>query len=150
MSQDPNKLIPELQLWNNGEGIDLDGWLSCMGTYELGIAFVHFLWPQFQEHDGCLFRGRVDDANYQTWISSTNGDKTAVEKVMNHLHIVDIFPNVKDSPSREQALYFGRCLKEMWSAKLRTDYPDKDVTVQFFEEDCEDLRDYQITFYQIR
>ena len=134
MAVDLNKLIPELPLWNNSEGIDAEGWLSCMGSYELAVAYAEFFWPQFLEHDGCVFRGTVDEKNYQDWIEYTKGKKTSVEAVINHVHIVDIFPNAEKLPSKEQVLYLGRKLKAMWEAKLKQDFPDKKITV-FFPED---------------
>jgi hypothetical protein len=100
-----NELIPELPLWNNGDGIDVEGWLSCMGNYEFAIAYAQFFWPEFIEHDGCLFRGSVHEKPYQNWVDSTKGKKTSIEAVMNHVHILDIFPNVKIPPSREQIVY---------------------------------------------
>lgn len=30
---DYSLLIPELARWNNGDGIDVDGWLDCTGTF---------------------------------------------------------------------------------------------------------------------
>ena len=150
MSKEINKLIPELLLWNNGEGIDAEDWLSCMGNYELAVAYAEFFWPQFVEHDGCVFRGSVNEKNYRDWIVSTKSHKTSVEAVMNHVHILDIFPDVEKPPSKEQIRYLGRKLKEMWKAKLLRDFPDKNITVSFHEDDSDDLLNYEITFYQER
>ena len=48
----------------------------------------------------------------------------------------------------EQILYIGRKLKEMWKAKLNRDFPNRNITVRFYEEDSDNLLDYNITFYQ--
>jgi hypothetical protein len=32
-------LIPELKDWNNGAGIDAEGWVECVGNYPLAIGY---------------------------------------------------------------------------------------------------------------
>ena len=150
MASHADKLIPDLQRWNNGDGIDLDGYLSCMGNYELAIGFANFYWPTFVEHDGCIFRGDVNLDIYQQWNAQTEGDKTAIEAVMNHVHILDIFPNVEQPPTRQQIIYLGRQIQQMWAAKLCADFPNMDVAVEFADECGDDLLEYHITFYQNR
>lgn len=77
----------------------------------------------------------------------TRGNKRSVEAVMNHQHILDLFPNEKVQPSRDVLVYLGNLLKSMWSAKLAKDFPEREIVVDFSEEPHEDLLDYQITFY---
>lgn len=150
MAIDPDNLIPELQCWNNGDGIDLDGYLSCMGNYELAIGFANFYWPIFTEHDGCIFRGDVNIEIYEQWKEQTKGNKTAIESVMNHIHVLDIFPNVEQPPTREQIIFLGRQMQQMWAAKLRNDFPSLNVVVDFAQDCGNDLLEYQLTCYQER
>jgi len=142
-----NKLIPELQKWNDGDGVDIEGWLANQGNYELAIAYAEFFWPEFIEYDGCIFRGSVNTEIYQQTIESLEGDKTSTEALMNHEHIVYLF-NVKQTPSTEQIIYLGKKLQEIWKRKLECDFPDKKITVCFSEENCKYPVDYEITFYQ--
>ncbi|MGY8768543.1 MAG: hypothetical protein ACKVH8_08970 [Pirellulales bacterium] len=148
MSSDTDNVIPELQDWNDGRGIDMDGYLSCMGNYELAIVYAKFYWPNFVEHDGCIFRGALNIEIYEQWKGETKGNKTAIESVMNHVHILDMFPNVEQPPTRQQIVFIGRQLKEMWTAKLHSDFPNKDVVVDFFDDCGDDLLEYQITYFQ--
>jgi len=150
MPSESDDLIPELHLWNDGRGIDSYGYLSCMGNYELAIVFANYFWPTFIEHDGCIFCDPVNVENYEQWKVETNDDKTAIESVINHVHILDIFPNVEQPPTQKQLVYLGRQLQEMWSAKLHLDFPDKNVVVEFIDDCGEDLLEYQVTFFQHR
>jgi len=77
------------------------------------------------------------------------GDKSAVEAMMNHRHICDLLPDpsAERKPTREQVLFVGRVLKEMWSCKLRRDFPAMRFTVSFPEDYNEDLVDYEISFF---
>ena len=154
MISEPENLIPELQLWNNGRGIDIGGYLACMGNFELAIAFANFFWPAFFEHDGCILRSDLRTARefeiYEQWKVSTKNNKTAIESVMNHVHILDIFPNVETPPTREQILYVGRILNDMWTAKLHKDFPNRNVIIDFTDDCGDDLLEYQITCFQQR
>jgi len=45
-------------------------------------------------------------------------------------------------------VYLGTALKDIWSAKLRRDFPTRSITVSFPEGEYDDLTDYEITFFQ--
>jgi hypothetical protein len=148
---DFTELIPELKAWNNGNGIDIDQWIGCEGDHKHLIGCSRILWPDFVEHDGCILRGNgVDEENYRAFMTQTSGDKTRVEAVMNHLHIVDLFSRSHhESPTREVVLYLGELMKEIWQVKLDHDFPGRRITVNFFQ-DSKDLLEYQVTFFQER
>jgi hypothetical protein len=143
---DFNSLIPELKQWNNGDGISIDAWLQCIGSYEHAVAYGTLFWPEFTIHEDCVFFAGFGTDSFNTWMEYTQGNKRSVEAVMNHQHIIDLFPNERVQPSRDMIIYLGNLLKSMWSAKLARDFPDRDIVVDFSEEPCEDLLDYQITF----
>ncbi|MHB8214538.1 MAG: hypothetical protein ACYDDS_00530 [Candidatus Sulfotelmatobacter sp.] len=146
------RLIPELKDWNSGKGIDIDGWISCEGDHKHLIGYARILWPDFTEHDGCIFLGdRVEEENYQAFLAQTKGDKTRVEAVMNHQHIVDLFSRSHpERPTREVVIYLGRLMKDILESKLSRDFPGRKITVSFPEGDLEELLEYQITFFQER
>ena len=150
---DFGELIPELKSWNRGgKGIDVETWIGCEGDHKHLIGYARILWPDFVEHDGCIFLGEsLDEAIYRTWLAQTKGDKKRVEAVMNHQHIVDLFSRSHhEPPTREVVLYVGRLMKDILQAKLNRDFPDRKVTVTFAEDGVGDLVDYQITFFQER
>ena len=153
---DFSELIPELKNWNRGgKRIDLETWIGCEGDHKHLIGYARILWPDFVEHDGCIFLGAslddADEANYQAWLAQTKGDKKRVEAVMNHQHIVDLFSRSHhEPPTREVIVYIGRVMKDILQAKLNRDFPDRKVTVVFAEDGVDDLVDYQITFFQER
>ena len=144
-------LIPELKEWNNGAGIKLPDWISCIGDYEHLIGYAQILWPDFVEFDGGTFlASQFREENYGDWMKHCKKDRTKVEMVMNHVHILDLFPNIKNTPTEEVILFVGCLLRETWSAKLRTEFPSKSLTVSFPEEKSDDLVDYEITFFENR
>ncbi|MDY3557772.1 hypothetical protein R5W23_003037 [Gemmata sp. JC673] len=143
-----SELVPETQQWNGGHGIDLLTWFGCVGSIEHAIAYGELFWPDFVEYDGCVLFAGFNEASYRGFMSQTGDDRRAVEAVMNHRHIIDIFSGSGQEPTRHQVVYLGRLLREMWTAKLRQNFPTKTVVVSFPEEPSERLLDYEITFYQ--
>lgn len=114
-------------------------------------AWRGVLWPDFVEHDGCVFRGPLkdwDDQTYRNWMIQTDGDRRRVEAVMNHLHIADVLEAVVPSPSREVVLAFGRLMRDLWTQKLSRDFPDRTFIVAFPEEHQDEVIDHEITFSQ--
>jgi len=145
-------LVPELKNWNNGKGIDIDGWISCEGDHKHLIGYARILWPNFIEHDDCIFLGdQIDQESYRAFLAQSTGDKSAVEAVMNHQHIIDLFSRSHhESPDREVILYLGRLIREIWQAKLSRDFPNRKITVTFPDDEVRDLLEYQVTFFQQR
>ena len=142
------ELIPELRDWNAGDGIDLRSWLTCVGSFQHAIAYGDLFWPKFAEFDGCVFFCGFSEESYQRFMRQTNGNKQAVETVMNHRHILDLFSNSDLKPSLKQVVYLGRLLQEVWAAKLSRDFPAKQFVVSFPDHSSDDLLEYEITFFQ--
>lgn len=141
-------LVPETRDWNSGNGIDLRSWIGCVGSLEHAIGYAELFWPDFAEHDGCILCDGFSEESYNGFMKQTGGNRQAVEAVMNHCHILDLFSDPDLNPTREQVVYLGRLLKEMWAAKLQRDFPAKRFLVTFPEEASEDLLDYEVTFFQ--
>ena len=110
-------------------------------------GYRKIFWPDFVEHDGCVFLV-LDKALYLQWLRQMNGNKQRVEAIMNHRHIVDLLPSAVDKPARSLVVAFGRLLCDVWKAKLQRDFPTKRFCVSFPLEECEDLTEYEVTFYQ--
>ena len=141
-------LVPETREWNGGRGIDLLSWVGCVGSFEHAIAYGELFWPEFVEFDGCIFFAGFSEENYRGFMAQTGANKQAVEAMMSHRHVLDLFSQEGPEPTRPQVVYLGRLLKEMWSAKLRRDFPGREVVVNFSEEDCLELLDYEVSFHQ--
>lgn len=143
-------LVPETRKWNDGRGIDLKDWIGHLGSFEHAIAYGELFWPDFTEHDDCVFFAGFSEHSYREFMEQTAGNRQAVEAVMNHRHILDLFCRPELEPTQSQVVYLGRLLKEMWMAKLQRDFPSKRFVVSFPEEPSENLLDYEVTFIQER
>jgi hypothetical protein len=115
-------------------------------AYEAAISCGRLFWPDFVEHDGCILFANFNQESYEGFMKQTGGNKKAVEAVMNHEHLSDLFPN--NEPTERQVIYLGRLLKDIWQTKLKRDFPAQQISVEFYEQDCKYPEDFQITFYQ--
>lgn len=138
-------LIPETRDWNGGSGISIADWIGCVGSVEHAIGYGEMFWPEFAELDGRVFFANVTEAGYWGLLEQTGGDKRAVEPILNHRHVLDLFSI--SQPSREQVVYLGRLLREMWAAKLARDFPGGRFVVSFSDDGCEELLDYEVSFF---
>lgn len=145
-SPDFATLIPELPLWNNGKGIDPQGWVECLGNFELAAGYSLIFWPRFVRFEGYVLREGFSERALRGFEDPTAGNRASVEAVMNHDHIADIHCNVR--PTEAQLRYLGAVLKDIHEVKLRRDFPDLQFTVSFNDEPGLDLIDYQLTFWQ--
>lgn len=141
-------LIPELKRWNNGGGIDPETWAGCTGTFQLAVAYTTIFWPDFTEMDGMVFRGKMTRAMLDSWIKNCSGDRKNIEATANHLHILDLHYLGSPDASEERIVFLGNVLREIYRAKLRLEFPDRNFTVDFYEPPNKELQEYQLTFYQ--
>ena len=102
-------LVPETREWNNGGGIDLAAWIGCVGSYEKAIGYGEVFWPDFAEHDGCVFFANFSEDSYQGFMQQTGGKRQAVEAVMNHRHILDLFCGSERRPTRNRSSTWAGC-----------------------------------------
>jgi hypothetical protein len=145
-------LIPGLVKSYDGSDIDdVDEWVYWAGDVEHAIVYARLFWPEFLEHDGCLFLSdNFTVEEYGTAMEQCTGDRTAVEEFMNHRHVAQLFRDQERQPTREQIVHLGRVLKETWQCKLNRDFPNRAVTVDFSEGERQDFLDYIIAFFQER
>jgi len=142
------KLIPELKDWNNGDGISIESWICCSGNFQFAIGYSALFWPSFVEFEGYILREGFTIDGLRAWERQCGSDRRAVESVMNHLHIADTHYVGCPDINRERVVYLGRTLRDIYTVKLAWQFPARSFTVSFDDSDCDDLSDYQITFFQ--
>lgn len=142
-------LIPELREWNDGRGISLADWANAVGRYDYVVAYASTFWPDFFVRDDCVFRLDPDKENLAAWMSTLDNDRSQVEAVINHLHILDMFTSKDFKPTLQVVRHIARLLKDMWSCKLQRDFPERQFRVEV-SDGTPDLLTYEVTFFQDR
>lgn len=144
----PPSMAEELQAWNNGAGIDLESWTSCLGSFSMAVGYASIFWPDFVVFEDYILRDGFGISGLRGFEEAYPEDPRAIEAVMNHLHISDIHVGCEDLTA-DKAQVLGETLRSIYTLKLAGEFPDRPCRVEFYQpEDIENLDDYQITFWQ--
>jgi hypothetical protein len=78
---DPNRdvdfteLIPKLR--GHWATHDIDTWIGIEGDYEYLVGYSRIFWPDFIEHDDCIFQSRkFTEGNYQGFMQQRKVTKS--------------------------------------------------------------------------
>lgn len=144
----PPSMRAELARWNNGDGIDLEGWIAGSGDYALAIGYATVFWPRFVEIDGYIVREGTTPEQLQDW-ERTGASRREVEAVMNHLHLADLHRHANAQLSEDKLVSLGEILREIHAAKLAWQFPHSPCVVRLHvPESGSDFDDWQLTFWQ--
>jgi hypothetical protein len=124
--------------------------------FEHAIGYLWLFWPNFVLHDGLLLGEGFSQSALTGFLvqsdknKSDNEIKSAVEAVMNHIHLSSLF-TTDNRPTHAQLQWLGKRIQEMWRAKLNLDFPSLDINVEFYlPSDSDDLEEYQVTAFRNR
>lgn len=146
----PQSMKAELARWNNGKGIDLEGWLAASGNYELAMGYLSLFWPGLVEFEGYVLREGFSVDSLRGFERAAGANRRGVEAVMNHLHLADLHGPHAEGFSVDKALVLGHAMKAIYEAKLAREFPHRPCVVEFLiPESADALEDYQLTFWQL-
>jgi hypothetical protein len=117
---------------------------------------AQIFWPDFIEIDGSIFLASENPG--RTCVPEQGMDRTGMESLVNHIHMVDIFQHKADirsvddflsvdhaHPDFELMCNLGKSMARMWFQKLKIDFPDYDFRVYYTRED-----DPIVRFHRVR
>jgi len=122
--------VPELRRWADGAaGTSLWDYLGEGGTFGHALAVLALCSPVLVEARGCvLLAERFDEASFATWWDESDGRVPEIERVINHVHLWDVFRDVDDVPEAELER-FAQELAEVWRAVLARRLPGRTFVV---------------------
>ena len=98
-----------------------------------------------------IFNKNFSLETYNSFYEYFKGDKTSLEKTINHIHLRYINMNVTPSDNViDQYIYLGNLLKQMWQCKLDNDFPEREMIVNFCTGSKEDLDGFEVSFWTKR
>lgn len=149
MSEPPESMSAELKKWNNGDGIDLESWIACEGSFRFAVGYTTTFWPRFEKRGPYILREGTPEESIRSFEAQPNSTSASVETILNHLHLKDIHHAFCEDASSDKLVFLGNILKEIYEAKLAWQFPESAFEVDLFlPDDREDLWGYQITFRQ--
>ena len=124
MNED-EKLIPDLIEWRqlNGEDFSIDDWTSNEGNIKLAIGYSFIFWPDFIEHDDCVFiKDNFSLNNFNNWTNAEYIRHFAqIESVINHIHVIDFFSgdHNRNEITFAQIKFLGEKICKIYAVKLK-------------------------------
>ncbi|MGG3455886.1 hypothetical protein [Paenibacillus rhizolycopersici] len=112
-------------------------YVNIKADLQTALAFAKFYYPEIIEVDNYfLLKDKYNDDLLEKWKVSCQGDKCAVEKMMNLYELKDFFHiNVKDDEdSSVQTPILGDILKLFWTMSFKQRFPSRNISVQVYEE----------------
>ena len=100
------------------------------------MSIGRFLLPEFIEYqNGIFLKSQFSEAGFSEWIGKLR-DISEVEKMLNHIHVYDVFGYAQDATD-EEFLQVAKLLQRSWTIALSTVLPNFrfDVTLRNSVED---------------
>ena len=114
----------------------LQNYIESKGSFELAVVFARLFWPEFVERSGCILRADVfNEETFERWWQEKPGDIAAIECVLNLLHVEELIPSDNTPLDRCVYVHLAQTLVEMWSARVKMLYPDREFVVRCDECD---------------
>jgi hypothetical protein len=103
-------------------------------TPELLLGVLSLLWPDLLVHDGRVFLADTFSVEaLSEWLESDlfrDHGMSAVQSVMNHVHVGDFFYRVGPSLSDEHVDFVARVMAAAWRGRLESTFPDREFRVE--------------------
>ncbi len=111
-------------------------------AYEVGLdrafAVMRLLFPQFEVVRGCVLMkgtGSYTPDSFEQWWAHFDGDIGAVEGMLNHLQLWDVFTQMDHTLLAEEALAeLGKVMAKTWKLALLEAFPDREFLVEFHND----------------
>ena len=128
-----------IKRWLSDKGESAWALLGAQGGAELAVAFSSLFWPDLVEVDGCvLLRERYDPSRFQDWWLELDGDRSRIERVINHVHLWDLFDFDREDLPDETINDLARVLASTWRCALQNRFPHRTFEVRLILEDPEE------------
>jgi hypothetical protein len=112
-----------------------------------GDALERMCRATFRDHEGLLLRdGAWTPETLVAWKKDLMGDATAIEGVVNHIHLRQVFFDAEDYLT-DEIIYAARKIQSSWAQTLSRAFPVDSFEVEFIQptEGESDICDFQLT-----
>ncbi|MFK3774463.1 hypothetical protein [Pseudomonas sp. NPDC089406] len=123
-------------LWADPSTVDILGYVSEVCHPEDCLVFCRLLLPDFTVAKGGVFLSdKYSEEGVEAWIRHLDGDMRAVERVVNHTHMYDVFACCKDDVEDIIYLQLAEIIAVSWRLVLKQKIPDRDFIVNVSNTD---------------
>jgi hypothetical protein len=130
--------LPQAAAWRTrfGSSAGLFDFVGRHVSLTEALAVGQLLWPPFVVERGCvLLSERYQTDQFEQWWDRLAGDISAIEEVMNHLHIWDLFEQDDDDGLVDAYVEMAELIAATWRCALQESFPDRSFAVSVDEDD---------------
>ena len=134
--------------WAEKDNIDIFSYVSAVCSPEDCLLFCRLLFPDFFVSQGAvILNAKYDHDVFFVWLKKFDGDVRAVEEIMNHTHLYDVFSGCNDEVDDVVFEQLAELVSLSWRLVLKDKFPERKFSVEVSNSD----QDYgpTVTFYQI-
>jgi hypothetical protein len=125
--------LPEAAAWTAefGGTPDLMDFIERRTSPAGAVALSRLLWPVLVVEQGCaLIEGHYTSESLTQWLHQTNADVPAVEAVLSHVHLWDLFAeDPHDEAVDASLLELLQVMAATWRYALGQAFPDRTFVV---------------------
>ena len=133
--------------WSQPDSMDELAYLNFNIHPEDVLIASNLFLPKFISHEDSIFwEARFDESSYSNWKQQFGSDRGKLERMLNHVHLYDLFDQCQDDVSDDLFLSLAERMKLCWEMKLKLEFPDRKFIVELSSGD----EDYgpTLVFYQ--
>lgn len=134
--------------WAKKDEIDEYSYISSQCNPEDVLLSSKLFFPDFVvDRNGVFLESKYDSSVVGCWLEKFHGDLQATEKMINHIHIYDVFEGCSEDVDNRVFVQLAEVMAFSWRLVLREKFSDKNFNVLVSNSD----QDYGpvITFFQI-
>lgn len=121
--------LTDIDFWSDNPGASLEDYAQAKLSPEMLLGLMQMMWPAALVHEDRVYLARSFSTDgIEQWKQTDtyrDGGMPAVQAVMNHVHVSDLFPTVADTVSAENFEFVAQVLGAAWRGRLETAFPNR-------------------------
>ncbi|PAU59238.1 hypothetical protein [Pseudomonas sp. PICF141] len=134
--------------WADKNSVDVFAYMSDVCSPEDSLLFCRLLFPDFVVvGEAVILESKYNVDVFASWMQSFEGDIGAVERMLNHTHLYDVFAGCTDKVDDVVFEQLCEIVALSWRLVLKDKFPNRLFSVEVSNSD----QDYGpvVTFFQV-
>lgn len=130
----------QFENWKKTQEESLDGWEYAnrnLTLYDV-LYLGELLFPRIVEFEECVFlEAHFSENQFRNWHYELKGDLSAVEHMINHVHVYDVFDKAEMDTPEWAFEEVAQLLFDSWKMWFETKHPALHIEVHRWGSDAE-------------
>ncbi|MBL1181578.1 MAG: hypothetical protein HND27_10775 [Bacteroidetes bacterium] len=124
--------------WQNVSNVNIFDYISANIHPEDVLILSSLFFPKVIEVNGAIFLEKnYKPETYSLWVEKYGDDILTLEKMINHVHLYDIFAHCTDDIDDSVFENVGKTLQYSWEIYFKYMFPNKEIVVKYTNNENE-------------